>query len=349
MATEETKHIFVDTNIFLDFYRLSEKDINELRKIIDSIKNGSIKLYISKQVKQEFLRERESVFSETFKKINNLHPDHSLVALFEKNNLLKKYDLYPTLKKAKQIIEKIKSELIDVLQKDILNKELLADKLIDDIFNEVEIFDSDKYLNDAISRMKFGNPPGKKNSFGDAINWLFLLENVPDNIDLIIISHDSDYESLMNQSEIKSFLQEEWNDKKKSKVYLYDSLSSFFNKHDLKIELEEKLYKDEMIERLKNSPNFLSTHAIISRLSVFNFFEDYQIINLANALFQNPQVSWIIGDNDVKEFYKKHLSDRFDLFNDEEQSLLDSYLQIQDNSINKELDKVIKKISSIRE
>jgi predicted nucleic acid-binding protein len=52
-------HLFIDTNILLSFYATAKDDIEELKKIIGLIEAEAIKLYVTDQVRDEWLRNRE--------------------------------------------------------------------------------------------------------------------------------------------------------------------------------------------------------------------------------------------------------------------------------------------------
>jgi hypothetical protein len=69
--------------------------------------------------------------------------------------------------------------------------------------------------------MSVGNPPGKKGSLGDAINWEALLENVPDGEDLYLIADDRDYFSVLDENKPREFLIREWKEKRESDVFFY--------------------------------------------------------------------------------------------------------------------------------
>ena len=49
-------HVFIDSNIFLSFYHFTKDDLKELKKLVDSIKNQSITLYLPEQVINETRR-----------------------------------------------------------------------------------------------------------------------------------------------------------------------------------------------------------------------------------------------------------------------------------------------------
>lgn len=54
-----------------------------------------------------------------------------------------------------------------------------------------------------------------KNSYGDAVNWECLLENIPDGEDLYFISDDKDYYSEFCKDKFNIYLTTEWESIKK--------------------------------------------------------------------------------------------------------------------------------------
>ena len=74
---------------------------------------------------------------------------------------------------------------------------------------------SDEILEALGNRVQVGNPPGKAQSFGDAINWETLLRAAPDGEDLLLVSADGDYASALDRSSLDGFLRQEWLDRKK--------------------------------------------------------------------------------------------------------------------------------------
>ena len=71
---------------------------------------------------------------------------------------------------------------------------------------------------------------------------------------------------------------------------------------------EEKDEWDELIEQLKDSPNFATTHYLIGKLSRNGYWTAFQIEDLCRAAVDNSQVGLIINDDDVLRFYKRLLS-----------------------------------------
>lgn len=333
---KEVKHVFIDSNIFLDFYRLGKDDLEKLNKLIDLIKGGEIKIYLTKQVNDEFFRRREYIFKETYKgfldtKIN-----------IQMNSIFKSYPEYKKITLLKRALEKLKSDLGQKIELDESSKSLIADDIVKKIFEVSYFIDSDEFLEKAVIRHRLGNPPGKKNnSYGDEINWETLLQVVPVKQKLIIISNDGDYESPMSNKKPNSYLEDEWKKNKKSKIYLYKSLGVFFKEHDIAIDFEIEEDKNHLIESLTNSESFVSTHELVSRLSKYNSFSDDQTKGLATALLWNSQIRSIIEDEDVKAFYKNNLGNKSDIFDDETWSEIESLIIVDPVQINEDIKEII--------
>jgi hypothetical protein len=78
--------------------------------------------------------------------------------------------------------------------------------------------------------MAIGNPLGKNNSIGDAINWTVLLQAVPNEENLHVISEDGDYYSSINKDAVHPFLEDEWHlDKAPARRYATDKRTEFVN------------------------------------------------------------------------------------------------------------------------
>lgn len=57
------------------------------------------------------------------------------------------------------------------------------------------------------------------------------------------------------------------------------------------------------IDSFINSTSFSATHSIVDILNLYvHFFTDNEIINLLQAVKDNNQISWIISDDDIKQF-----------------------------------------------
>jgi len=73
--------------------------------------------------------------------------------------------------------------------------------------------------------------------------------------------------------------------------------------------LSEYLGKNELIEGLRISPNFASTHSLLRELSQYQNFSKEQIRKLFDTFFFNNQINWIATDHDVASFYQSLIRD----------------------------------------
>ena len=291
--------LFIDSNIFLSFYSFTNEDLTELEKLALLIKNKEIDLLLPRQVMDETHRNRANVINDSFKKFRETR------IFLQFPSYCKKYDQYTPMQKMLEQLKESHREMTNDIQQDMDDHKLPADSLIQQLFSLATKVDNTKECIDhARLRVELGNPPGKKGSLGDAVIWETLLAKVKRGDSLCIVSDDVDFRSPLNKDNLNEFLQQEWRDIKKSKLYFYRSLSEFFKGNSLKIDLQTETEKDYFIQGLKESPNFASTHVLIAKLSEYSGFTQKQVEDLVDALFTNSQVGMILADDDVKEFYQ---------------------------------------------
>lgn len=280
-------NLFIDTNIFLNFYHFSNEDLESLSDLSNLIEANKVEIFLTEQVLQEFSRNRESKIQDAVKRLN------SNDAKAEIPQMIKDYEEANELKKAEKIFRERKKALLDKLSHDISNNSLKADKVLRDLFDKIEIIKtSDEIFNAAKRRYDIGNPPGKKGSLGDAINWESLLTTISYGEDIYFVSGDTDYISELNENDFSSFLLKEWENKKASKLHFYKSFNNFL-KHkfpDVKITSEE--IKEAKIEAFENSPNFDGARARLEVLHKIGEFSDQQILRIVKASISNNQIYW---------------------------------------------------------
>lgn len=302
-------NLFIDTNIWLAMFHLSKDDLKELDKLSKLI-NREIRLFISEQVRCEYIRNRDA-------KIKDALDKFKLPGL-QFPNLVKCYDEYDVLKEKYEELKKEHNKITEKITNDVLNQKTPADFAINNMFNATEIYEcSDKIINKAKTRYDLGNPPGKKNSYGDAVNWEFLLDSVPQNEDLFFISDDKDYCSELSSEQFNTYLEIEWTEQKNSELHFYRSLHDFLSDKykDYNVILEQN--KEQLISDLYESVSFVETHRIISKLSDYSDWSQKNISDMCIAANDNTQINWIIKDADVFSFYKELV----DSFNGEDENV----------------------------
>jgi len=300
-------HLFIDANIYLDFYRYTKDDLEELKKLIVLMDERRLTLYIPTIVIHEVWRKREKTLSNSLKPIIEKHNKFKLslphFIRSDYGNLVEGY--YSALKQLSQIF----NQLLEKVKEDIANKSLSADEIIKEIFGKGQVLDTDDFDSEIYQRAKFrietGQPPagaGKSKRIDDCLIWESLLGGVPDNEDLYFITQDSDFKSNFSENAFNEFLSDEWRKKKESEIIFYPNLSSFFKDHFPHIKFAEELRKEVLISKLASSSSFKETHEIISKLQQYQEFTKDQRNRIVNAVISNNQIYWIIDDADIKDF-----------------------------------------------
>lgn len=196
------KHLFLDSQIWLSLYDFSNDDLRQFSKLNDLI-GSEIQVYLTRQVYDEVYRNRENKINEALKKFKDINP--------QVPNLCKGYTECEEFESILKKFRKSHENILKKVKEDIEKENLHADTVISSIFLKLEIHErDDDLINKSVFRYKIGNPPGKNNSYGDAINWELLLKEVPNGEDLFFVSSDKDFRSVLNENKFNNFLKKEW-------------------------------------------------------------------------------------------------------------------------------------------
>lgn len=305
-------NLFIDTNVFLSFFHLSNDDLEELHKLAVLIEKGEVTLWLPEQVKDEFKRNRENKVSDAVKKLREQKTKPQFP------QICKDYDEYPEIRELQKEYEKKLSSLTKKVNEDVSARTLKADQKIAELFEAATTIETSQDLvNRACFRMDVRNPPGKDGSLGDAISWEGLLESVPNKEVLYLVADDKDYYSVLDDSKLKDFLQDEWKEKKGESVSFYRRLSQFFKEHYPDIKFASELEKEFSIKSLINSSNFSSTHSAIAKLATYAEFNESQVNEIVQIGLSNSQVNWILCDQDVYEFYSALVDNHAQMIDEE--------------------------------
>lgn len=308
-------NVFIDSNIWLSLYDFSNDDLDQFHKLRDLLEKD-VNILLPTTVCDEVMRNRENKVLNVLKQFQ---PCRNQIP-----NILKGYDEYSDLKGKMDDLRTLQEKLITKVKNDVANNETHADTVIGEIFEKIHKLDcSLQIMEEAKARFDCGNPPGKDKSYGDAINWVTLLEHAPKNEDLYFISADKDYASPLDTNRFNSFLTAEWESKKKSRLHFYPSLTIFLANHLQSIEISSvNDEQEQLIEQLCESPSFRTTHRVIAELQQYENWTSKQISRLIEAAETNSQISYIINDDDVSNFYDKLLHQYKDIDTDEKAKVI---------------------------
>jgi predicted nucleic acid-binding protein len=289
--------LFIDTNILLSFYALNQEDLGELRKLADRVINKEVTLLITDQIIDEFYRNREQRIEGSLKSFYGQTFNPQLPQICEN------YPEAERLRIALKEYEQAHSAMVARVSVDIKAKSLPTDQIIRSFFENGHkvVLDQD-IIDRARLRMGVGNPPGKNNSLGDAINWECLLKVVPDQTDLFLISGDKDYSSPLGDDDLSGFLRDEWERRKQSKIIFYRRLSSFFKDQFPDIGMANSRDRDFLVRELSNSPSLADVQKTVTRLSSYPEFTAGQANGIMLAALNNPRVAWSIDNDNVRSF-----------------------------------------------
>lgn len=92
-----------------------------------------------------------------------------------------------------------------------------------------------------------------------------------------------------------------------------------------KTSLSEYLGKNELIEKLKMSSSFATTHVLMRELGETDSYSKPQISKLFEAFFFNNQVNWIATDRVVENFFKPLFMENKDLLSEIEIAEVNKY------------------------
>lgn len=251
--------IFIDTNIYLDFYRIRRSDISmSYLKLIDKNKKHII---TGSQIEMEFKKNRQKVILESLKKFktpdwNNL----SAPALLAESQAMqqiekKKKEISSQQKKVNEKIEKIlknpgRNDPVFITLNRLFR---YKSKTNLDRDNKVRF----TIRNLAKKRFLLGYPPRKNDdiSIGDAVNWEWVIHCAQNSSkDIIIVTRDYDFGAIVKgESYLNDWLILEFKERvsHKRKIFLTDKLSSAFKAIKLPVSKEMEEEEVRILERQK--------------------------------------------------------------------------------------------------
>lgn len=305
------KKVFIDTNIYLAFFEVTKDDLAKLSEAFDLASHQELEFITTKQIKAEFLRRRASTVSKSLSVFEELKiPAIPAMA----KGIAEMEDFV----KARKVMSASHKALAKALRDSAKGLTLDADTAVQKLFETSTLVETTKEnVQNAQLRLDCGNPPGKKGSLGDAINWESLL-SLPDFHDeLILVTQDRDFRDQLDVTKINSFLQQEWSASHSGPLKLYQSLKEFLAEYFADVDVSSFSEVDAKITALSGSRSFAETHSAISELLAVGYFTRKQALRLVQALDGNQQVNWIFGDDDVRSFFQNLLTtceDRMDTF-----------------------------------
>lgn len=251
-----TKLIFVDTNIWLDFYRArTEAGLT----LLDHLEKVSDKLIVHYQLEMEYKRNRQAAIIEGMQELKP--PTHiSRPGLFSDAKAAKA--LQANIKAATTRVKALKTKLGKVLANPVTHDPVYqACQRLFHAETNLVLTRSDPFRHvirrRAFRRFLHGCPPRKKNdtSIGDALNWEWMVECALRNeAELVIVSRDADYGVYFeDKAYINDHLKQEFSERvsRRRKILLYTKLSEALKHFEIPV-TEEEMQEEEAM--MKSAP-----------------------------------------------------------------------------------------------
>jgi hypothetical protein len=252
MAAKLQKLLFIDTNIWLDFYRARNETGLVLLQHAESVAS---KIIVTFQLESEFKKNRQTAILEGMQELKapaqiprpGIFSDAIASAVLSKS-----------IKEADKRVKSLKAKLTKVLENPAVHDPVY--KACQRIFHRTDnlVLTREDKLRHVIRRKAFrrflhGCPPRKKNdtSIGDAINWEWMIHcaNV-NNAELVIVTRDSDYGiHFENRAYVNDHLKQEFAERvsKKRKLLLYSRLSDALRHFEVPVTKQEEEAESELI------------------------------------------------------------------------------------------------------
>lgn len=200
-----TNLVFIDTQIYLDFYRRGLKKNRELLDLLPRLK-GTI--LVTQQVAYEvernrvgrYLADTDQLIPKSAPKLLEIEPfasdDATEVVALNKS-------IAANVKQTEVLLKSLQSHHLRNVQAIAEGKDIVSTRLLP-LFEKAKSETSDQ-LNRARLRKERGQPPGKKtDTLGDQISWEQVLDAVEGHTDLWLVTRDGDFYEYTDEKPILS-------------------------------------------------------------------------------------------------------------------------------------------------
>ena len=246
------KLLFIDTNIWLDFYRARNETGLALLNHAESVADRMIVTY---QLESEFKKNRQAAILEGIQELKAPAqiPRPGIFSDAKASTVLNR-----SLKEADKRVKSLKAKLTKVLENPAAHDPVY--KACQRIFhkNDPLTLTREDRVRHTIRRRAFrrflhGCPPRKKGdtSIGDAINWEWMIHCAnAANAELVIVTRDSDYGlHFESKAYVNDHLRQEFSERvsKKRKLLLYSRLSDALKHFAVPVTKQEEEAEAELV------------------------------------------------------------------------------------------------------
>jgi hypothetical protein len=297
--------IFVDTNIYLDFYRVRGKDAG--LSVLAQLGNHLDRLIVTSQVEMEFMKNRQTAILESHRAAKGPDWSGANVPSFLLDS--KPSKAFETAKKQVNAqVERMKKRIARMLTSPATQDPVY--QAVRPLFRTTSSYclsrghdARDRIRRLALKRFGLGYPPRKSSdtSIGDAINWEWIVRCAEESgKHIIVVSRDSDYgASFQGTPVLNDWLRQEFSERvsQKRKLLLTDRLTEAFRRVAIPVTEKEVQQEKALLEQNK-APSLLQPLAV--RMKAVLSPEEYAVMEVAAGLVddtpKNPdQVAALLG------------------------------------------------------
>jgi predicted nucleic acid-binding protein len=246
--------LFIDTNIWLDFYRARNDAAVKLLRTIEKV---SDRLIVTYQLESEFKRNRQMVLRESWENLKppvdlgfpNIVGDAKAVRVLTRN-----------MREAKQRVERVKRLIVRAMESPSRHDPVY--QACERIFRKSDAliltrqdFHRRTIRNKALRRFLQGYPPRKRNdtSMGDGFNWEWMVYCAAERkANLVIITRDGDFGVRINRKCYPNdHLAQEFKERvsQRRKVIIFDRLTDGLKYLDIPVTKRQIEAEDEWTEQ----------------------------------------------------------------------------------------------------
>ena len=254
--------VFIDTNIFLDFYRATGRDTR--LSLLEHMDGFHDRIITSGQVEMEFKKNRQRVIRAALSAFKNPNWDSLPVPSFL--NEAKAAEILSKLR-ADAKIQRVRLERkIEAVLKNPTRNDPVY-RIVQRLFRSQTAVnlcrDNDmRFRVRRLARKRFvlGYPPRKGNdtSIGDAINWEWIIQcGSACADDIVIVSRDTDFGDIQKgDGYMNDWLGQEFRERvsRKRKVTLTPKLAQAFKLAGIKVTKKEVQDEEDLIEKVGATP-----------------------------------------------------------------------------------------------
>ena len=247
------KLLFVDANIWLDFYRARNEAGLTLLRHAEEI---SDKIIVTYQLESEFKRNRQAVILEAMKELKPPQqiPRPGIFSDAQATRVMAK-----SMKEVEKRVTKLRTQLSRALDNPAMYDPVYqtCQRIFHRDGSQIVLKHEDKIRHlirrRAFRRFLHGCRPRKKSdtSIGDAFNWEWMIYCAEKNVaELVIVSRDLDYGvSFEGKNYVNDDLRQEFSDRvsKKRKLLLYEKLSDALKHFERPVTPQEQEAESEIV------------------------------------------------------------------------------------------------------